>query len=328
MSGGSVSVRFNPAPGWPAAPEGWLPEPGWRPDPSWPPAPAGWPIVVSDDRAPETPTPTYGAPLQAAPVTPPPLRAGPPRQRNWAARHKVLTGVGALVAVGVVATAVNQGTSSTGTPSAQPLTPTQSTTVAEATAGASTTPPPPTGATKPPAAAAKAVVYTGKGDKILKIRKPDTGAALISLTYRGSSNFAVQALDQSLQETDLLVNTIGNYSGTTLMDTTDGSDTKAIKLTATGTWTVTLRPLSAAPKFGSATKGTGDGVVLYTGAGGVGTFAGKGPGNFAVHVFSSTGSDLLVNEIGNYSGENVVPAGPALLQITADGPWSVNVKPA
>ncbi|WP_432564324.1 hypothetical protein [Kineococcus sp. SYSU DK003] len=41
-----MAARFNPAPGWPAAPDGWLPPAGWRPDPSWPAAPAGWPIVV------------------------------------------------------------------------------------------------------------------------------------------------------------------------------------------------------------------------------------------------------------------------------------------
>lgn len=40
--------RFNPAPGWPPAPQGWLPDSQWRPDPSWPPAPAGWQVVVDD----------------------------------------------------------------------------------------------------------------------------------------------------------------------------------------------------------------------------------------------------------------------------------------
>ena len=43
--------RFNPAPGWPTPPEGWLPPAGWQPDPSWPPAPPGWQVVV-DDSAP------------------------------------------------------------------------------------------------------------------------------------------------------------------------------------------------------------------------------------------------------------------------------------
>ncbi|BEL05678.1 hypothetical protein Q0Z83_038690 [Actinoplanes sichuanensis] len=41
-----MAKKFNPAPGWPPAPEGWLPPVGWQPDPAWPPAPQGWDIVV------------------------------------------------------------------------------------------------------------------------------------------------------------------------------------------------------------------------------------------------------------------------------------------
>jgi hypothetical protein len=40
--------RFNPAPGWPPAPEGFVPPRGWKPDPSWPPAPPGWQLWVDD----------------------------------------------------------------------------------------------------------------------------------------------------------------------------------------------------------------------------------------------------------------------------------------
>ena len=34
--------RFNPPPGWPPAPPGFVPPQGWQPDPSWPAAPPGW----------------------------------------------------------------------------------------------------------------------------------------------------------------------------------------------------------------------------------------------------------------------------------------------
>lgn len=37
--------EYNPAPGWPASPPGWMPPPGWQPDRSWPRAPIGWRIV-------------------------------------------------------------------------------------------------------------------------------------------------------------------------------------------------------------------------------------------------------------------------------------------
>lgn len=35
-------VVFNPPPGWPKPPAGWVPPKGWTPDPSWPPPPEGW----------------------------------------------------------------------------------------------------------------------------------------------------------------------------------------------------------------------------------------------------------------------------------------------
>lgn len=50
MGGGHCGMarRFNPAPGWPDAPDGWLPPEGWTPDRSWPPAPPGWQLVIDD----------------------------------------------------------------------------------------------------------------------------------------------------------------------------------------------------------------------------------------------------------------------------------------
>ncbi len=37
---------FNPAPGWPPVPPGWVPPAGWQPPPDWPPAPPGWQFWV------------------------------------------------------------------------------------------------------------------------------------------------------------------------------------------------------------------------------------------------------------------------------------------
>ena len=66
-----MAYRFNPAPGWPAPPEGWMPPEGWQPDPSWPPAPEGWEFWVWEDDAPTTPT--TGEPTAADPVVEAPL---------------------------------------------------------------------------------------------------------------------------------------------------------------------------------------------------------------------------------------------------------------
>ena len=50
-----MSRRFNPPPGWPRPPRGWLPEPGWSPPPSAPPIPDGWQLIIDDDTGTEKP---------------------------------------------------------------------------------------------------------------------------------------------------------------------------------------------------------------------------------------------------------------------------------
>jgi hypothetical protein len=43
-----MSVHFNPPPGWPPVPQGWVPPAGWQPDPSWPAPPPGWSLWTED----------------------------------------------------------------------------------------------------------------------------------------------------------------------------------------------------------------------------------------------------------------------------------------
>jgi hypothetical protein len=38
---------FNPPPGWPKPPDGWVPPKGWSPDPSWPDPPEGWQLWLA-----------------------------------------------------------------------------------------------------------------------------------------------------------------------------------------------------------------------------------------------------------------------------------------
>ncbi len=47
----SEAPRFNPPPGWPKPPEGWVPPAGWTPDPSWPDPPPGWQLWLVGEEA-------------------------------------------------------------------------------------------------------------------------------------------------------------------------------------------------------------------------------------------------------------------------------------
>ncbi len=62
--------RFNPPPGWPKPPAGWVPPTGWTPDPSWPPVPAGWQLWLSDDGSPAATTPENDPDPESKDLTP------------------------------------------------------------------------------------------------------------------------------------------------------------------------------------------------------------------------------------------------------------------
>jgi hypothetical protein len=79
-------------------------------------------------------------------------------------------------------------------------------------------------------------------------------------------------------------------------------------------------------------SGRGDDVIVFESEnGGLALFriTHAGESNFAVKLFAADGQylDLLVNEIGSYDGKRVapIPAGQYVLEITADGYWTIMV---
>jgi hypothetical protein len=151
-------------------------------------------------------------------------------------------------------------------------------------------------------------------------------AGLVVATYSGDGNFAIEQLDSSNQETDLLVDTIGNYSGVTAFGFQGAA--KTLKITASGAWTVRLVPISTAPVVGAHVQGTGDEVYLWTGKAANWVISKQGSGNFAVRTYDQSllGGALLVDEIGNYQGTVPVTGGPAVVLVTSDGAWTLTVR--
>jgi hypothetical protein len=59
---------------------------------------------------------------------------------------------------------------------------------------------------------------------------------------------------------------------------------------------------------------------------GIAQIAHSGESNFAIWHYSGDGSDLIVNEIGPVSGGYRWPSGVAVIEVSADGPWSIAVE--
>ncbi len=114
-----MALRFNPPPGWPTPPQGFVPGPGWQPDPGWPAAPPGWQLWVPDD-APGNPTAAgSGAPAASAgagegaprtsaeagywlPPGPAPTAYGQPPVSGWAVPARQPSGTSRLAVAAFV----------------------------------------------------------------------------------------------------------------------------------------------------------------------------------------------------------------------------------
>ncbi|RBY79797.1 hypothetical protein DQ238_09120 [Geodermatophilus sp. TF02-6] len=167
--------------------------------------------------------------------------------------------------------------------------------------------------------------YPGAGASVVTLTA--TGPRILTITHSGGSNFAVWSVDARGQDIDLLVNEIGSYTGVHPLNFLEGEEAAALKIEADGRWSVTSAPLTSAPSWDGAAPYSTDGsaVVLVTGvAQGLTsvTLTHQGESNFAVWAYGDS-RDLLVNEIGSYTGETLLPPGTVVLEVQADGPWSI-----
>lgn len=170
-----------------------------------------------------------------------------------------------------------------------------------------------------------AVTESGAGDSLLTLPAGATGA-IVTANHQGSANFALSVLDANNTSTgELLVNTIGAYTGTTAYGLNSLGAGVRLQVTADGPWTITFAPVSSATEL--ATSGSGDAVFAYNGDAAALTATHAGSANFAVIEETSAlfSIGLLVNEIGAYSGTVPLSAGPSLVSITADGAWTLAV---
>jgi len=179
---------------------------------------------------------------------------------------------------------------------------------------------------EPAASAAPIGEDAGRGDVVLRIEGQELPTVAV-ITHQGkNTNFAVTSYIGT-EYNALLVNEIGNYSGMVyvapLVDT--------LEITAGGDWTVTRYNLDGATQWDGLTDlaGEGDSVVVLTGgSSGAVAITNQSESNFSIVAYDEFGEylDLLVNEIGDYSGEVLLPdADPMALDITAvGGTWTMS----
>ncbi|MBI4898863.1 MAG: TM2 domain-containing protein [Actinobacteria bacterium] len=169
-----------------------------------------------------------------------------------------------------------------------------------------------------------AISKSGSGSSVIPVPS-GAKAGILTATYSGSANFVISVLDANNQSTgDLLVNTIGKYSGTTAFGLSSfGGEPAKFKIEASGPWTVNIQSIASAPALALPATDKGDKVFIYTGQADSWAITNNSKGNFVVTLDGKM-PDLLVNEIGNYSGTVPVTRGPAILSVQSDGAWTIS----
>ena len=160
--------------------------------------------------------------------------------------------------------------------------------------------------------------FSGAGDMVIEVNI--TEAAIVSFTCADCSGNTV--LKTNGRES-LLVNTIGAYSGTNLINLSEGSVTTQFIVESEGNWAVVVDDVTTAPSVDTSATGTGDGVVIFTGNFDAAAITNDSSGNFVVKAYGDGNwSPLIVNTIGAYSG-TVEMSGPAVVQVNSEGNWSI-----
>jgi hypothetical protein len=155
--------------------------------------------------------------------------------------------------------------------------------------------------------------------------------------HRGAANFIVRLVAPGGQEA-FLFNEIGNYSGEVAWAEAAAGRAR-LSVEADGTWTISISQPVPRPRDKTVPgtfTGRGTDVVKLRADDDlqpVITSTHRGQANFIVQLIGygdTSGHEFLVNEIGNYSGETLLPnlsAGNYLLAVQADGPWTIKFAP-
>ena len=185
-----------------------------------------------------------------------------------------------------------------------------------------------------PAAVAGAAVthLEGTGTGRVALAKPGPGVVVAQLSHGGVADFVVHPLDASGQRRDALVNAVGAYRGSRLLDT-DGIETTQLEIGADGPWSIDLVALPGAPAWSGREPVSGQGDAVLIAPGGldrltVAQITHGGARAFAVWAYTTISRDLVVNDVGRHDGRHAFARGVLVVAVTADGPWSITPRGA
>jgi len=180
-----------------------------------------------------------------------------------------------------------------------------------------------TGAAMVARPAPQAVTLRGSGRQITGRTELPSPLSVLRIAHTGSRNFVVRAYVGN--DTDLLVNAIGSYSGSRPLL---AREPVAFDIQADGGWSISIEPMAGggAPAF----SGSGDAVSALFDPPPAGTWQilHDGPMNFIVWLHCGDGVSLVQNLVGPASGTEEIAFGQSVCywEVEADGNWSLTPR--
>lgn len=180
------------------------------------------------------------------------------------------------------------------------------------------------------------VRVNGFGNKVVTdVELPSCAMFVTAKHSMGDSNFSVCYYDGDGDRSSYFVNEIGNYEGTILFNNSRAEEGSGIiEVEADGKWSLEFIAIPRAVGLSGSSNVKGRGCTVcdaFVGNGkpNVVKFKHDGDSNFCVRIISEDGdNEMLVNEIGFYSGEKVMKLEKGVryfILVEADGNWSVDV---
>ncbi|GAA1267855.1 TM2 domain-containing protein [Arthrobacter pascens] len=162
--------------------------------------------------------------------------------------------------------------------------------------------------------------FAGTGDAIKKVDLQGM-PALVTFTCKACTGNTVLETDGA---EIMLVNTMGGYSGSHLVDTSTGYATSEFAISADSAWTLKVEDVDAVPTAAGTARGHGDAVIYWDAPSDRAAITNKGDGQFLVEGFGAEIPELPVDDEGNYSG--TVRLTPGFVQIKSQGDWTLTAK--
>ncbi|MDG4820555.1 hypothetical protein O7635_01640 [Asanoa sp. WMMD1127] len=179
----------------------------------------------------------------------------------------------------------------------------------------------------PPRVMGSDATVSGRGSRTVDVDLEPDAVYVATITHDGASNFMVEGLGDGGRPLSLIVNAIGDYSGDRTVGLSERETPVAFRVRAQGTWKIVLRDLSKAPAFRGEASGRKPAVFIVPEGTRLPprlTATHSGRDNFVVRGYGDDdGIGLFVNEIGRYRGTTSLPPDTSVIEVEAQGGWTL-----